>query len=97
MHKKGFSLIEVVSYCHTTFGRVNNLKSPVQMMRQLKDNSVTIQAAERLGEDLPGNKIVRGVFHDEEKPEFTELYDQIIERAHGSLPPRKRQVRRGWF
>jgi 2-oxoglutarate ferredoxin oxidoreductase subunit beta len=97
MHKKGFSVVEVVSYCHTTFGRLNDLKSPVQMMRLLKDNAVTIQAAEKLGEDLPGDKIVRGVFHDEEKPEFTELYDQLIERAHGPLPPRKRQVRRGWM
>jgi len=96
MNKKGFSVVEVVSYCHTTFGRVNNLKSPVQMMRLLKDNSVTLQSAAKLGEDLPENKMVRGVFHDEEKPEFTELYHQMIERAHGPLPPRKRQVRRGW-
>jgi hypothetical protein len=36
------------------------------------------------------------VFHDEDKPEFTELYDQVIEQAHGPLPPRKRKVRRGW-
>ncbi len=97
MRKQGFAVVEVVSYCHTTFGRLNKLKSPVQMMRLLKENSIPIQAAERLGEDLPQNQIVRGVFHDEEKPEFTELYDQVIERAHGPLPSRKRQVRRGWI
>jgi 2-oxoglutarate ferredoxin oxidoreductase subunit beta len=97
IRKRGFALVEAVSYCHTTFGRANNLKSPIQMMRLLKDNSMSVQAATKLGEDLPDTKIVRGVLHDEDKPEFTELYDQIIERAHGSLPPRKRQVRRGWF
>jgi 2-oxoglutarate ferredoxin oxidoreductase subunit beta len=96
MRKQGFALVEAVSYCHTTFGRANDLKSPVKMMRLLKDNSITIRAAEKLGDELPPDRIVRGVFHDEDKPEFTELYDQVIEQAHGPLPPRKRKVRRGW-
>jgi 2-oxoglutarate ferredoxin oxidoreductase subunit beta len=94
--KRGFSLVEAVSYCHTTFGRANNIKSPIAMMRQLKDNSVTVQAAAKLQGDLPEDRIVRGVFRDVDKPEYTELYDQVIERAHGSPPPRKRKVRRGW-
>ena len=97
MRKRGFSVVEVVSYCHTTFGRANDMKSPIKMMRALKENSLTVRAAERLGEDLPSDKIVRGVFHDEEKPEYTELYDQVIEKASGPLPPRRRSVRRGWF
>jgi 2-oxoglutarate ferredoxin oxidoreductase subunit beta len=97
MRKRGFSVVEVVSYCHTTFGRANDMKSPIKMMRALKENSLTVGAAERLGEDLPADKIVRGVFHDEDKPEFTELYDQVIEKASGPLPPRRRSVRRGWF
>jgi 2-oxoglutarate ferredoxin oxidoreductase subunit beta len=94
--KRGFALVEAVSYCHTTFGRANNLKSPIQMMRLLKDRSVSVRAAAKEGEGLPADQIVRGVLHDEEKPEFTELYDEIIERAHGSPPIRKRKVRRGW-
>jgi 2-oxoglutarate ferredoxin oxidoreductase subunit beta len=97
MRKQGFSVVEAVSYCHTTFGRANSMKSPVQMMRLLKDNSTTIRGAEKLGEEADGSKIVRGVFRDEEKPEFTELYDRVIEQAHGPLSPRKRKVRRGWI
>ena len=96
MRKQGFAVVEAVSYCHTTFGRANDLKSPIQMMRLLKDSSITIQAAAKLGEDLPQDRIVRGVLHDEEKLEFTELYDRVIEQAHGPLPARKRKVRRGW-
>jgi 2-oxoglutarate ferredoxin oxidoreductase subunit beta len=96
MRKQGFAVVEAVSYCHTTFGRANQLKTPIQMMRLLKENSITIKAAEKLGDQLPGDRIVRGVFRDEEKPEFTELYDQVIEQAHGPLTPRKRKVRRGW-
>ena len=96
MRKQGFSAVEVVSYCHTTYGRLNQMKSPVQMMHRLKDSSITLQAAKKLGDEVPDDRIVRGVFRDEEKPEFTELYDQVIEQAHGPLPPRKRKVRRGW-
>jgi 2-oxoglutarate ferredoxin oxidoreductase subunit beta len=94
--KRGFALVEAVSYCHTGFGRANDLKSPLAMMRLLKDQSITIQAAEKQGDDLTSDQIVRGVFRDEDKPEYTELYDKVIERAHGSPPPRKRKVRRGW-
>jgi 2-oxoglutarate/2-oxoacid ferredoxin oxidoreductase subunit beta len=97
LEKRGFSLVEAVSYCHTTFGRANNIKSPVEMMRQLKENSITLQAAQKQGqENGDPAQIVRGVFRDEDRPEFTELYDEIIERAHGPMPPRKRKVRRGW-
>jgi len=97
IQKRGFALVEAVSYCHTTFGRANNIKSPVAMMRQIKENSVSLSAAEKLGDELPPDKIVRGVFVDEEVPELTTLYDELIEKAHGSAQPRKRMVRRGWF
>ncbi len=96
VRKEGFALLEVVSYCHTTFGRANDIRSPIEMMRQLKDNSVTLQAAAKLGDEEGPAGIVRGVFRDDDRPEYTQLYDQVIERAHGSLPPRKRKVRRGW-
>jgi 2-oxoglutarate ferredoxin oxidoreductase subunit beta len=97
MRKRGFAVVEAVSYCHTTYGRANDLKTPIQNMRLLKDSSITIQAAEKLGDELPPDRIVRGVFRDEDKPEFTELYDQVIEQAHGPRPARKRTVRRGWI
>jgi 2-oxoglutarate/2-oxoacid ferredoxin oxidoreductase subunit beta len=96
VRKEGFALVEAVSYCHTTFGRANNIKSPIAMMRQLKDNSISLQAAEKLGDELAPEQIVRGIFRDDDRPEYTQLYDEIIERAHGPLPPRKRKVRRGW-
>jgi 2-oxoglutarate ferredoxin oxidoreductase subunit beta len=97
VEKQGFAVVEAVSYCHTTFGRANDIKSPIKMMRLLKENSITTQAAETLGEEALADKIVRGVFHDEDKAEFTELYDRVIEQAHGPLSPRKRKVRRGWI
>jgi 2-oxoglutarate ferredoxin oxidoreductase subunit beta len=96
MRKNGFAVVEAVSYCHTTFGRSNNRRTPVENMRFLKDSSVTVRAAEKLEAEQLDGKIVRGVLRDVEMPEFTDLYDQVIERAHGPVIPRKRRVRRGW-
>src|SRR4030043_1174797 len=81
IRKNGFSMVEAVSYCHTTFGRMNKLGSPTDMMRQLKDKSVTLSAAEKLSPEGRETKIVRGVLHDVEKPEYTQLYEQLVQRV----------------
>jgi 2-oxoglutarate ferredoxin oxidoreductase subunit beta len=81
INKVGFSLVETVSYCHTTFGRLNKLGSPVDMMRKLKENSVSLNAAEKLSPEERAAKIVRGVLWDVQKPSYLELYDKVIQRA----------------
>ena len=96
IRKNGFAVVEAMSYCHTTFGRANNRRTPAENMRFLKEASITQRAAEKQEADSLEGKIVRGVLRDEELPEFTDLYDQVIERAHGPITPRKRRVRRGW-
>jgi 2-oxoglutarate ferredoxin oxidoreductase subunit beta len=79
--KTGFSLVEAVSYCHTTFGRLNKLGTAGDMMRALKDNSVSLTAAEKLTPEERAAKIVRGVLWDVQKPGYLELYDRILQRA----------------
>jgi 2-oxoglutarate ferredoxin oxidoreductase subunit beta len=81
IRKNGFSLVEAVSYCHTTFGRLNKLGSPTDMMRQLKDNSVSVNAVEKLSPEERETKIIRGVLYDVEKPEYTQLYEQLVRRV----------------
>jgi 2-oxoglutarate ferredoxin oxidoreductase subunit beta len=83
IRKDGFSLVEAVSYCHTTYGRLNKLGTPVDMMRQLKENSVSLTAADKLSPEERDGKVVRGVLHNVDKPEYTAVYDQLIERAQG--------------
>jgi 2-oxoglutarate ferredoxin oxidoreductase subunit beta len=84
IRKNGFGLVEAVSYCHTTYGRVNKLGSPVDMMRTLKENSISASAAEKLSPEEREQKIIRGVLHDVEKPEYTELYEGLIRRVQES-------------
>jgi 2-oxoglutarate ferredoxin oxidoreductase subunit beta len=83
--KDGFSLVEAVSYCHTGFGRLNKLGSAVDMMRALKDNSVNLAAAQKLTPEERATKIVRGVLHNIDKVEFTQLYDKLTERAQATV------------
>jgi 2-oxoglutarate/2-oxoacid ferredoxin oxidoreductase subunit beta len=81
IRKQGFSLLEAVSYCHTTYGRINKLGTAVDMMRMLKERSITQSAAEKLSPDERMDKIVRGILCNLDKPEYTALYQQVIEQA----------------
>ena len=81
INKEGFSVVEAVSYCHTTIGRINRWGTAPEMMRRLKEDSVTLKLAEKLSEDEKDTRIVRGVFVDRDITEFTRLYDEVIKRA----------------
>jgi 2-oxoglutarate ferredoxin oxidoreductase subunit beta len=83
--KNGFSVVEAVSYCHTTFGRQNRMGRATDMMRHIKEQSITRSQASKLGEEELSEKIIRGVFADRDIPEYTELYDQVIATAQAAL------------
>ena len=83
--KEGFSLVEAMSYCHTTLGRMNHWGTATDMMRRLKEQGVTRRQYGKMSEEERVDKIVRGVFVDRDIPEYTQLYDQIIERAQRQI------------
>lgn len=80
MHR-GFSVVEILSQCPTYFGRKNRLGSAVDMMKQYKKNTTPIgSAAKQENPDL----IERGIFIDEERPEYCSEYENIIKKAMGA-------------
>jgi 2-oxoglutarate ferredoxin oxidoreductase subunit beta len=83
--KDGFSVVEAVSYCHTTYGRINKLGSAADMMRALKDNSLSQSAYGRLPpeEQAKNTKIVRGNFINIDRPQYTAVYSNLITRVQG--------------
>jgi 2-oxoglutarate ferredoxin oxidoreductase subunit beta len=83
--KDSFSVVEAVSYCHTTFGKQNRLGRATDMMRHIKENAVTLRQAESMTEEELTGKIVRGVLANRDIPEYTQLYDQVIARAQAAL------------
>ena len=88
MEKKGFAVIEAVSYCHTTYGRRNQKGSAVDMMRDLKERGITQSAAAKLSAAELEDKIVRGVLVDRDLPEYTAEYEKIIQRAQAQAAER---------
>jgi 2-oxoglutarate ferredoxin oxidoreductase subunit beta len=83
--RDGFSVVEAVSYCHTTYGRLNKLGTAADMMRSLKDNSIPQSALDRLTpeEKAANTKIVRGKFIDTPRPQYTQVYSNLITRVQG--------------
>jgi 2-oxoglutarate ferredoxin oxidoreductase subunit beta len=81
--KEGFSVVEALSYCHTTVGRLNRWGSASDMMRRLKEESVTLRQAEKMSPEEREGQIVRGIFAERDIPEYTQLYDEIIAQAQG--------------
>ena len=82
---KGMSVIEVLDDCPTTYGRRNKFRSVVDMMKELKKNAVPAKAAAKLPAEKLEGKILTGVlFHDTEKPEYCEMYNEVIKKAQGA-------------
>ena len=60
---------------------INRWGNAPDMMRDLKERSITLRQAQGMSEEGKQGKIVRGVFVDRDTPEYTRLYDRIIEQA----------------
>lgn len=78
---KGFSVVEIMSNCHTQFGRKNEMGDPVTMMEYFRDNSVKIEDAENMTPESLEDKFTIGVLADVQKPVYTEEYQKIRENA----------------
>lgn len=77
---EGFSVVEILTQCPTYFGRKNKMGDAVEMMEWFEKNTTTIGSKAK--SDNP-ELIERGIFVQEDKPEYCSEYDKIIERARG--------------
>ena len=77
IEKKGFSVIEVLSNCHTYYGRMNKIKGPVDLLNYFKDNTALNTTNIQGNED----KIQRGIFVDRDVRGFIEEYENVIVKA----------------
>ena len=79
--KKGFSVIEVMSNCHTQYGRRNQMGDPVTMMRYFQDHGISIDRAAKMPAEKMSGKFTIGVLADVDKPNYTEEYQKIRDRS----------------
>ena len=75
---EGFSVVEVLSQCPTYFGRKNKAGNAVDMVNWFKKNTTPIGSkAKSENPDL----IERGIFVQNERPEYCKQYDKIVTKA----------------
>jgi len=80
---KGFSLVEAMTMCPTSYGRKNKKGTVTDMLLSYKDNYVDVDVFDKLPKEKTEGKIKMGVFKNERYPEYTEEYLKIIERLKG--------------
>jgi 2-oxoglutarate/2-oxoacid ferredoxin oxidoreductase subunit beta len=90
IRKKGFSLVEVMSPCPTTYGRLNKAGDGAAMTRSLKDHTVSPAQAQTLSPEELRDAVVTGVFVDVDRPEYTQEYARLVERLGGPARPAER-------
>ena len=80
IRNKGFSIIDVASICPTYYGRKNKKGDAVAMMQWQKDHAVTVEQAAKMDPEQLKDKLVIGLLHHAQYPEFTYKYDMLIQR-----------------
>ena len=75
---KGFSVVEVLSQCPTHYGRKNKEGNASQMLKFQKETTAKLgsKALEKNPLLIP-----RGIFVDNDTPEYCQEYEKIIEKA----------------
>lgn len=77
---QGFSIIDVASVCPTYYGRKNKKGDAVQMLKWQRDNAVTQEKAVKMTPEELRGKLVIGLLHQVQYPEFTYAYEALINR-----------------
>jgi 2-oxoglutarate/2-oxoacid ferredoxin oxidoreductase subunit beta len=79
--KTGFGVVEVLSPCHTNFGRQNRLGSQVDMMKDFKRRGVRVDRWEKLAPPERQGRYPLGVLVDRDLPVFADSYRGICDTA----------------
>lgn len=83
LKNRGFSFIEAISQCPTYFGRKNRMRSPVEMMRFMKENSLNRRKALKMEADEVEGKIIVGEFANRPQPELCEKICSMVDEKSG--------------
>ncbi len=81
LNKKGFSVVEMISDCPVSYGKMNKLRTPIQMLEWIKSISIPESTWKKLSEEEKKDKIPTGEFLNIDIPEYTERYQEICFNA----------------
>lgn len=75
---RGFSVVDILSQCPTHYGRRNRFSDAVEMLKYYQSHTTKIGSREK--EEDP-SLIEIGIFFQQERPEYSDEYDRLIQRA----------------
>ncbi|ABR31606.1 2-oxoacid:ferredoxin oxidoreductase subunit beta [Thermosipho melanesiensis] len=78
INHKGMSVVEVLTNCHTYYGRYNGMKNAWDIHNFMKENAILKSKADNMDEKDLKDKIIIGVFKKEEKPDFYSKYKKVV-------------------
>ncbi|HLC18706.1 MAG TPA: 2-oxoacid:ferredoxin oxidoreductase subunit beta [Thermodesulfobacteriota bacterium] len=79
LEHKGTSVVDIIDSCPIYYGRMNKFKSASQMMDVIeKEGTVSVKQADKLPAEKLEGKLLRGVLHKVERPEYCETYETVI-------------------
>ncbi len=81
LNKKGFSVVEMISDCPVSYGKMNKLRTPVKMLEWIKSISIPEKSWKKLSNEEKKEKMPTGEFLDIDIPEYTERYQKICSYA----------------
>ena len=88
--KRGFAVVEVVSHCHTQFGRRNRMGGAVEMLRWQKEAAVRVEKAKKMTQEQLRGKFTVGILADRDLPVYTQEYDKVREAARAMVSGREK-------
>lgn len=89
LENKGFSFIEAVTQCPVGYGAQNKFSSPAAMLKWQRDHAVSINRARQMQPEELNDKFIIGELWYQPRPEFTEQYQEIREKAIQAAKPKK--------
>jgi len=82
--KKGFSVIDAVTPCPSIYSFFNKTGNAVMMMKALREKAVMLERVAAEPDENLKDKIVMGIFADRNYKEYTQAYNELIEKAKRS-------------
>lgn len=77
LEKPGFNLVEILTPCHTQYGRKNKFKTVVDMYQWYKKNTVKLEQYQGLTDKEKADRTPIGVFRDENRVGLETRYAEL--------------------
>lgn len=82
LQHRGFAVVEVMTNCHTQYGRRNKIPDPSELIQHMAEKAVPVATYEKLSPEEREDKFSIGVLHkDTTRKEYCDMYGELRTKA----------------